>query len=327
MDTIHSFHVRGHYSFLSRPGTLFIPFKSVDTIHSFHVRGHYSFLSRPWTLFIPFKSVDTIHSFHVRGHYSFLSRPWTLFIPFKSVDTIHSFHVRGHYSSLSSPWTLFIPFTSGDTIHSFHVRGHYSSLSSSWTLFILFTSVDTVHSFHFLFSRDRSLNPITSLSTWVSTPPAVSTRLILRPRLPRCASTSCLQYICVVSASQVQPLVPAATYNRVFMSLIASCPINLSVGQSCIHLISPSLISNYPYQYPKSHNLGFHQYPQYYTKIKSNQLALNLSPPFNQIFYFPNQSTMPIIDNKTLTSILYIASITKNLSIHHSPYSLFQAIQ
>ena len=46
---------------------------SVDTIHSFHVREHYSFLSRPWTLFIPFTSVDTIHSFHVCGHYSFLS--------------------------------------------------------------------------------------------------------------------------------------------------------------------------------------------------------------------------------------------------------------
>ena len=123
-------------------------------------------------------SVDTIHSFHVRGHYSFLSHPWTLFIPFTSVDTIHSFHIRGHYSFLSHPWTLFIPFTSVDTIHSFHVRGHYSFLSHPWTLFIPFTSMDTIQSFHFLFSRDRSLNPITSLRTWVSTPPAVSTRLI-----------------------------------------------------------------------------------------------------------------------------------------------------
>ena len=59
-----------------------------------------------------------------------------------------------------------------------HVRGHYSFLSRPWTLFIPFTSVDTIHSFHFLFSRDRSLNLITSLRTWVSTPPAVSTRLI-----------------------------------------------------------------------------------------------------------------------------------------------------
>ena len=75
-----------------------------------------------------------------------------------SVDTIHSFHVHGHYSFLSRPSTLFIPFTFVHTIHSFRVR-------------------DTIHSFHFLFSRGRSLNPITSLPTWVSTSP-VSTRLI-----------------------------------------------------------------------------------------------------------------------------------------------------
>ena len=64
--------------------------------------------------------------------------------------------------------------------------------------------------------------------------------------------------------------------------LITSCPFNLSVGQSCIHFISPSLISNYPHQYQKSHNLGFHQYPLHDTKIKPNQLALNSSPPYNQ---------------------------------------------
>ena len=39
-----------------------------------------------------------------------------------------------------------------------------------------------------------------------------------------------------------------------------------------------------------------------------------------KLFYFLNQNTMFIIDNKTLTSKLYIVSITKNLSIHHSPY-------
>ena len=108
--------------------------------------------------------------------------------------------------------------------------------------------------------------------------------------------------------------------------LITSCPINLSVGQSCIHFISPSLISNYPYQYPKSHNLGFHQYPLYDTKIKPNQLAL-YHLHITKLFYFLNQNTMFIIDNKTFTSKLYIVSITKKLSIHHSPYSLFQTIQ
>ena len=102
---------------------------------------------------------------NIRGHYSFLSRSWTLFIPFTSVDTIHTFHVRGH----SRPWTLFIPFTSVHTIHSFHVRGHYSFLSRPWTLFIPFT---------FFSLRDCSLNQMTSLRTWVSTPPVVSTRLI-----------------------------------------------------------------------------------------------------------------------------------------------------
>ena len=110
--------------------------------------------------------------------------------------------------------------------------------------------------------------------------------------------------------------------------LITSCPFNLSVGQSCIHFISPSLISNYRHQYPKSHNLGFHQYPLHDTKIKPSQLALNSPPPYNQtIFYLLSQNTMFITDNKTLTFKLYIVSITKNLSIHHSSYSLFQTIQ
>ena len=78
--------------------------------------------------------------------------------------------------------------------------------------------------------------------------------------------------------------------------LITSCPFNLSVGQSCLHFISP-LISNYPHQYPKSHNLGFHQHPLHDTKIKPSQLALNSSPPYNQTIS-SSQNTMFIIDNK-----------------------------
>ena len=108
--------------------------------------------------------------------------------------------------------------------------------------------------------------------------------------------------------------------------LITSFPINLSVGQSCIHFISPSLISNYPHQYPQSHNLGFHQYPLHDIKIKPNQLAL-YHLHITKLFYLLNQNTMFIIENKTLTFNLYIVSITKNLSIHHSSYSLFQTIQ
>ena len=46
-----------------------------------------------------------------------------------------------------------------------------------------------------------------------------------------------------------------------------------------------------------------------------------------KLFYLLNQNTMFIIDNKTLTSKLYIVSITKNLSTHHASHSLFQTIQ
>ena len=57
-----------------------------------------------------------------------------------------------------------------DRYNSPTVQYHYSFLSSPWTLFIPFT---------FFFSlRDRSLNSITSLRTWVSIPPVVSTWLI-----------------------------------------------------------------------------------------------------------------------------------------------------
>ena len=40
-----------------------------------------------------------------------------------------------------------------------------------------------------------------------------------------------------------------------------------------------------------------------------------------KLFYLLNQNTIFIIDNKILTSKLYIVSITKNLSIHHILYS------
>ena len=64
------------------------------TIHSFQVHGHYSFLLRPWTLFIPFtfffsfgSHVDTIHSFH----FLFLSRgPLTESNYFPSYVGLHS---------------------------------------------------------------------------------------------------------------------------------------------------------------------------------------------------------------------------------------------
>ena len=136
----------------------------------------------------------------------------------------------------------------------YDVRGHYSFLSRSWTLFIPFTSVDTIHSFHFLFSLgDRSLNPITSLRTWVSTPPVVSTRLIPSGRayLGMPAHHACSTYLLSLHPrfNLWSRLLPISFHVAL---LINSCLINLSVGQSFIHFISPSLISNYPYQYPKS---------------------------------------------------------------------------
>ena len=95
--------------------------------------------------------------------------------------------------------------------------------------------------------------------------------------------------------------------------LITSCPFNLSVGQSCLHFISP-LISNYSHQYPKSHNLGFHQHPLHDTKIKPSQLALNSSPPYNQTIS-SSQNTMFIIDN---THFQIIHSFHHQKSIHTS---------
>ena len=108
--------------------------------------------------------------------------------------------VQCHGSFLSSPWTLFISFHVRGH-YSFHVRGHYLFLSLS-------------------FSRGP-LSASNYFPSYVGLHPNCSFNLVdsPRPRLPRCASTSCLQFICVVSARQVQPLVPAATYNRVSMSL------------------------------------------------------------------------------------------------------------
>ena len=105
-----------------------------------------------------------------------------------------------------------------------------------------------------------------------------------RPRLPGCASPSHLQYLCLCTPGSASDPGPGCYLYHSFhvAQLITSCPINLSVGQSCLHFISPPLILNYPYQYPISQNLGFHQYPLHDTKIKPNQLTLNLLPPYNQ---------------------------------------------
>ena len=145
----------------------------------------------------------------------------------------HSLFIHGHYSF-------------------FHFRGHYS---------VHFLGH---YFFHFLFLGDRSLYLVTSLNTWVSTPPVVSTGWI--PSGCTCLGVPA-HHVCstYVSASQVQPPGPGCYVAQ----LITSCPINLSVGQPCIHFICPSFISNYPHQYPKSHNLRLHQYPLHDTKITS----------------------------------------------------------
>ena len=101
--------------------------------------------------------------------------------------------------------------------------------------------------------------------------------------------------------------------------LITSRPFNLSVGQSCLHFISP-LISNYSHQYPKSHNLGFHQHPLHDTKIKPSQLALNSSPPYNQTIS-SSQNTMFIIDNTHFQIIQFPSPKIYPYIVHHILYS------
>ena len=131
----------------------------------------------------------------------------------------------------------------------------------------------------------------------------------------------CLRTMRVVSAPQVNLLVPDATYNRVSISLclylvhrvflpqscallssLQSTIVSLSyqyVGQSCIHFISPSLVSNYPYQ-----NVIILDFiDTLCITPKSNQANWHLiyHPHITKLFYLPNQNTMLIINNKTLT--------------------------
>ena len=186
----------------------------------------------------------------------------------------HSFTVLSAKSinTISLPWKL----------------SDFLDTSFSWTLsfpqgpYFSSFSLGTVPYIYFTF-----------LSSWVSTPP---TQLGWSQDAPAwvCRPSS-LQHLCFHppgstfwSRSRLLPITHA--------QLITSCPFNLSVGQSCLHFIS-LLISNYPHQYPKSHNLGFHQHPLHNTKIKPSQLALNSSPPYNQTIS-SSQNTMFIIDNK-----------------------------
>ena len=132
------------------------------------------------------------------------------------------------------------------------------------------------------------------LLQYVGLHPTVTTRLI--------SGRACLGVSTIKSAALMFPPPGSTFWSRsrllpiTHAQLITSCPFNLSVGQSCLHFISP-LISNYPPQYPKSHNLGFHQHPLHNTKIKPSQLALNSSPPYSQTIS-SSQNTMFIIDNK-----------------------------
>ena len=161
-------------------------------------------------------------------------------------------------------------FKSSDTIF-FTSLDTFSS--TSWTLFLFPLGLTSF----FSLSGDRFL--IIYFPQFVGLHPTFTTGLIQDAPAWVCQPSS-LQHLCLHtpgstfwSRSRLLPITHA--------QLITSCPFNLSVGQSCIHFISP-LISNYPHQYPKSHNLGFHQHPLHDTKIKPSQLALNSSPPYNQ---------------------------------------------
>ena len=105
-------------------------------------------------------------------------------------------------------------------------------------------------------------------------PPHRHNSVDLRTRLPGCVDHQvCSTYVSTPpSPPPPPPPPPVSTFwsrSRLLpithAQLITSCPFNLSVGQSCLHFISP-LISNYPHQYPKSHNLGFH-HPLHDTNI------------------------------------------------------------
>ena len=193
---------------------------------------------------------------------------------FEKLQYHHSFTVLSDKSiyTVSLPWKL----------------SDFLDTSFSWTLsfpqgpYFSSFSLGTVPYIYFTF-----------LSSWVSNSP-----------IQLGWSQDAPAWVCRPSSLQHLRLHPPGStfWSRSWLlpithaQLITSCPFNLSVGQSCLHFISP-LISNYPHQYPKSHNLGFHQHPLHDTKIKPSQLALNSSPPYNQTIS-SSQNPMFIIDNK-----------------------------
>ena len=163
-------------------------------------------------------------------------------LPAKSINTVSLPWKLSDFLDTSFSWTLSFPL------------GPYFS-SFLWG------------PFNFILLQFVGLHPPSQLG-WSQDAPAWACR------------PSSLQHLCFHppgsnfwSRSRLLPITHA--------QLITSCPFNLSVGQSCLHFIFP-LISNFSHQYPKSHNLGFHQHPLHDTKIKPSQLALNSSPPYNQ---------------------------------------------
>ena len=125
----------------------------------------------------------------------------------------------------------------------FHFLGNFLT---SWTLLFLGHFLFLWDLISLLFSGDLLI--LSYFNSWVSTPPSHS--VDLRTRLPGCVDHQvCSTYVSTPpgstfwSRSRLLPITHA--------QLITSCPFNLSVGQSCLHFISP-LISNYPHQYPKS---------------------------------------------------------------------------
>ena len=188
----------------------------------------------------------------------------------------------------------------------FHFLGNFLT---SWTLPFLGHFLFLWDLISLLFSGDLLI--LSYFNSWVSTPPSQlgwsqdAPAWVCRP--------SSLQHLCFHppgstfwSRSRLLPITHA--------QLITSYPFNLSVGQSCLHFIFP-LISNYPLQYPKSHNLGFHQHPLHNTRIKPSQLALNSSPPYNQTIS-SSQSKHHVHNWKQNTHFQIIHSFHHQKSIH-----------
>ena len=220
--------------------------------------------------------------------------------------------------------SLISPFISSSPLTLFFSLSWTLFLPLFWTLFLLlsWTLFLPLSWTLFLFSLGTAPYLFTFLNSWVSTPLS-QLGWFLQDAPAWVCQPSSLQYLCLHppgstfwSRSQLLTITHA--------QLITSCPFNLSVGQSCIHFFSPSLISNYPHQYPKSHNLGFHQYPLHAPMGSPSRgggvSRLSLPTPFSPIFVCPsayrNLSPVLLFTHQLLPTYLQFSSSDCPFCLH-----------